>query len=172
MQETLKAINQMQADGVIEKYAIGGAVGATFYIEPTATYDIDVFISFSQQSGLLVSLGPLYDYLQKRGYKPDEEHMMIEGWQVQFLPADDPLQKEALESAVHDDAGGVPVWVMTAEHLMAIALRTGRGKDLIRLEKFVTSETFNPQKFNEILARHQLEEKWRQFNSKYIQPSA
>jgi hypothetical protein len=31
---TLEAINQMQADGVVGKYAMGGAVGATFYLEP------------------------------------------------------------------------------------------------------------------------------------------
>jgi len=30
MKATLEAINQMQTDGVIGKYAIGGAVGATF----------------------------------------------------------------------------------------------------------------------------------------------
>ena len=46
MKTTLKVINQMQADGVIEQYAIGGAVGATFYLEPVATVDIDVFVSF------------------------------------------------------------------------------------------------------------------------------
>lgn len=32
--ETLAVINQMQADGVIGKYATGGAVGATLYLEP------------------------------------------------------------------------------------------------------------------------------------------
>jgi hypothetical protein len=32
VRETIQAINQMQADGVIGEYAIGGAVGATFYI--------------------------------------------------------------------------------------------------------------------------------------------
>jgi hypothetical protein len=31
IREVIAAINQMQADGVIERYAIGGAVGATFY---------------------------------------------------------------------------------------------------------------------------------------------
>jgi hypothetical protein len=34
-----------QKDGVLARYAIGGAVGATFYIEPAATEDIDVFVS-------------------------------------------------------------------------------------------------------------------------------
>ena len=43
-QGAIAVINEMQAAGVIGKYAIGGAVAATFYIEPTSTYDIDVFI--------------------------------------------------------------------------------------------------------------------------------
>jgi len=43
MRETLEVINRMQSDGVIFKYAIGGAVGATLYLEPSATLDIDVF---------------------------------------------------------------------------------------------------------------------------------
>jgi hypothetical protein len=53
----------MQADGVIGHYAIGGAVGATFYLEPTATYDIDIFISVP------VSLSPIYQYLIEHGCK-------------------------------------------------------------------------------------------------------
>ena len=31
MKETLAVINQLRADGLIGDYAIGGAVGATFY---------------------------------------------------------------------------------------------------------------------------------------------
>jgi hypothetical protein len=37
IKEVIATINQMQADGVIDRYAIGGAVGATFYLEPVAT---------------------------------------------------------------------------------------------------------------------------------------
>jgi len=46
------------ADGIIERYAIGGAVGATFYIEPAATQDVDVFVVFDQSASLLVSMPP------------------------------------------------------------------------------------------------------------------
>ena len=46
IKETIAAINRMQADGVIDRYAIGGAVGATFYLEPVSTLGIDVFVSF------------------------------------------------------------------------------------------------------------------------------
>ena len=45
IREVLKVVNQMQAEGVIERYAIGGAVGATFYLEPIATLDVDIFIT-------------------------------------------------------------------------------------------------------------------------------
>lgn len=45
MKATLEVINQMQADGVIGKYAIGGAVAATIYVEPAATLDIDIFVT-------------------------------------------------------------------------------------------------------------------------------
>jgi len=43
IREVIATINQMQSDGVIERYAIGGAVGATFYLEPIATLDVDIF---------------------------------------------------------------------------------------------------------------------------------
>src|ERR1044071_9332006 len=44
IEEVIRTINQMKADGVLTNYALGGAVGATFYLEPVATLDVDVFI--------------------------------------------------------------------------------------------------------------------------------
>jgi len=43
--QVITLINQMEADGVVERYAIGGAVGATFYLEPVATLDVDIFVA-------------------------------------------------------------------------------------------------------------------------------
>ena len=51
IKEVIETINRMQADGVIERYAIGGAVGATFYLEPVATLDVDVFVEFHAKPG-------------------------------------------------------------------------------------------------------------------------
>jgi hypothetical protein len=170
-QAALKVINEMQAAGVIGKYAIGGAVAATFYIEPTATYDIDIFIPFENIPGSsFASLTPIYNYLthQDRQYKTVGAHFLIAGWQIQFLPADDALYNEALMQAIETQVGEVKTWIMSAEHLMAIALKTGRGKDLIRLEQFVRHSVFNSDKLNQVLARHNLVEKWQQFNDKYI----
>jgi hypothetical protein len=53
---TIAAINQIQSDCVIDRYAIGGAAEATFYLESVATLGVDVFISFRPDAGkLLVS---------------------------------------------------------------------------------------------------------------------
>ncbi|MBZ5568237.1 MAG: hypothetical protein LAN64_10360 [Acidobacteriia bacterium] len=53
MKETLATLNRMQADGILGNYAIGGAVGATFYIAPAATLDVDIFVTrhFRQFAG-------------------------------------------------------------------------------------------------------------------------
>jgi hypothetical protein len=168
-QAVLAVINEMRDAGIIGKYAIGGAVAATFYIEPTSTYDIDIFIPFVNILGSsLASPGKIYDYLLPRGYKTQGAHFFIGGWQVQFLPAEDDLYKEALLKAVETQVGEIKTWVMTAEHLMAIALRTGRGKDLIRIEQFVQHNAYDTNKLNQVLAQHNLVEKWQQFNDKYI----
>lgn len=155
----------MHADGVIGKYAIGGAVGATFYIEPAATYDIDVFISFRDfPPGSLISLSTVYDYLRPLGYAARGAHILIEGWEVQFLPAPDDLYEEALDEAIETQLDDVPTRVMTAEHLMAIALKTGRRKDLARIEQFVADGVYDPGRLEKILRKHHLEERWKAFN--------
>jgi hypothetical protein len=47
----------MQSEGVIAGYAIGDAVGATFYLEPAATLDPDNFVTLPANQGRgLISL--------------------------------------------------------------------------------------------------------------------
>jgi hypothetical protein len=169
MKATLEVINRMQADGVIGRYAIGGAVGATFYLEPVATLDIDIFVSFQNASaGGLISLSPIFEYLTARGYKSEGEYIVIEGWPVQFLPTSNALGEEALAQAIETDVDGMPTRVMTAEHLTAIALETGRGKDHVRILQFIDSGVLDPDKVDGILKRHELVEKWEQFGDKFL----
>src|ERR1035441_4060585 len=120
----------MQSDGVIERYAIGGAVGATFYLEPMATLDVDIFVTFRSEAGsAILSPQPLFDYLKARGGTVQGEYIVIAGWPVQFLPPTGPLVEEALRDAVTSDVESTPARVFTAEHLAAVALQTGRAKD-------------------------------------------
>jgi hypothetical protein len=166
---TLKVINQMQADGIIGKYAIGGAVGAVFHLEPIDTVDIDIFVALRNIVGSsLISIAPLYEYLTSRGYKTEGEYVLVEGWPVQFLPPDSPLTQEALDQAIDTTVEEVTTRVMTAEHLMALALKTGRAKDFARILQFVEAGVLETEKLNQILERHQLLEKWQKFGDKFL----
>ena len=60
---------------------------------------------------------------------------------------------------------------MTAEHLTAIALRTGRPKDKIRIVQFIESGVLDETKLNQILERHGLLAKWKNFKHKYMEES-
>jgi hypothetical protein len=169
MKATLEAINQMQADGVIGRYAIGGAVGATLYLEPAATLDVDIFVTLpAAPDSLLLSLGPIYDYLKALGGTVKDEHIIVGGWPVQFLPPSNDLEREAVTESVAASVEGVTTWVMSAEHLVAIALRTGRAKDHIRVLQFVEQKAVDREKLQSILERHGLSSKWLQFENRYL----
>jgi hypothetical protein len=63
MEQTLAVINQLEREGLIGRYAIGGAVAATRYIEPIQTYDLDIFVVLPVAPSGLISLTPIYSYL-------------------------------------------------------------------------------------------------------------
>lgn len=159
----------MQADGVIGRYAIGGAVGATFYLEPVATLDVDVFITYRPEAGKLIASPQLiFDYLKARGGRMEGEYIVVAGWPVQFLPAASPLLEEALAQAVEKDVAGMSARVFTAEHLAAIALQTGRAKDKARLLQFVEANALDPARFQAISSRHGLQAAWQRFEEQFL----
>jgi len=169
IREVIAVINQMEKDGVIERYAIGGAVGATFYLEPVATLDVDVFVAFDVVPGqLIITPKPIIDYLASRGCSMKGEYVMIAGWPVQFLPPLSPLVEEALTKATEVDVEGVQARVFGAEHLAAIALETGRAKDKARLLQFIEESAIDPVRFQEIVKRHNLVTAWARFEQQFL----
>jgi hypothetical protein len=169
LKEVIQTINRMEADGVIERYAIGGAVGATFYLEPAATFDVDVFVEFHAEPGsLIVNPQPIFSYLGDRGCSIEGEYVVIAGWPVQFLPAGDALAKEALAQAAQRDVEGTSTHVFTAEHIAAIALQTGRAKDKARILQFIEAGALDRQKFHEIITRHKLTGQWQRFERQFL----
>ena len=169
MKETLAIVEQLHAKGVIGPYAVGGAVGAAFYLEPVATLDVDIFVLF-EPAPLIPTLTPIYEACAKLGYQAEGDAIQIEGWPVQFLPASQPLVAEAVLEAVTREAAGLTTRVMTAEHLMAIALQTGRAKDHARLLMFVEAGIADMDSLRDILARHSLLDAWAKFEKRFLQP--
>lgn len=154
---TIAVINQMKSDGIIRDYAIGGAVGATFHLEPAATMDVDIFVP--QPGGALIS---------PKRHHIEGEHVHVEGWPVQFLPLNGALAEEALRDAVATEVAGVPTRVFSAEHLVALALESGRAKDKARVLQFVEAGVLDAERLQDILQRHNLVDRWRQFERTFL----
>ena len=75
MQAALRALNQLVTDAVISQYAIGGAIGASFYIEAVQTEDVDAFVFMSPSPSGLLTLAPIYDALTKLGGIVEHEYI-------------------------------------------------------------------------------------------------
>jgi hypothetical protein len=160
MRETLKIINQMVKDGVIEEYAIGGAVAAIYYLEPFDTADLDIFVQVHATGNDLAILAPIYEYLTERRYEAKGEFIYMEGIPVQFLPVFNPLTEEAVEKAQTIKYASVTTRIMHPEHLVAIMLETGRPKDYLRISMFLEQEVVKMRQLQAVLKRHGLMKKW------------
>ena len=114
--QALAAIRDMKREGIIDEYAIGGAMAAAFWAEPTATFDLDVFVQF-QSSGILLSLTPIYEWARKRGFPEKDEHIIMAGIPVQFIPAPTDLEAEAVATAAELDYAGQAMRVIRPEYL-------------------------------------------------------
>jgi hypothetical protein len=143
---------------LIEQYAIGGAWAATYFSEPIPTEDLDVFCHLRPQ-GLLVSLRPIYEYLENLGYGPAEgahaDSILIEDVPVQFLVGN-ALIDEAIENAIEIQLMGEATRIFDLEYVIAIALDVGRAKDLRRIDTLLetTTRPVSVERLNDLLGRH------------------
>lgn len=157
----------MVADRAIEDYAVAGAIGAIFYVEPFSTEDLDVLV-LTPEHQLIIEL-PGWDYLKTRGYTTfDKGGVVVEGWPVQFLPATTPLEREAYLNAQILNVDDVPVRVVLPEHLVAIMLNVGRPKDIARVKMFLSQDAVKLLALEDVLTRHGLTEKWAEYKRNFL----
>ena len=171
MNAAIEAINGLVREGIIARYAIGGAVAAVIHTEAFMTADIDIFIPFDQVPGKLVELTPIYDGLRKLGFSasPDGK-FRIDGWAIEFLSADPTsVESDAISEAEEIEIEKAKAWVMSSEHLIAIALKVGRAKDAERVERFLNfPESFSEDDLTPILLKHGLVEKWNAAKANFL----
>jgi hypothetical protein len=160
MKRTLEVLNAIIQEGIIERYAIGGAMAAVFYSEPLLTFDLDIFVELSREGEPLQPLSPLYEVLRGKGYAEEAESIMIEGVPVQFLPAYNALVQEALREARQTTYEDIPTWVLRVEHLIAICIQTGRDKDRERVRLLRDVPGIDLSYLADLLDRHKLERNW------------
>ena len=152
--DTFRVLNQLEADGILEQYAVGGAMAMVFWAEPTVTFDLDVFVFLPETPSPIVSLEPLYAALRARGFEVAAEHVLVHGTPVQFLVSPNELADEAIETAITRDLDGVPFRVMQPEHLCALWLQAGGAKRRERVEVLRQSGVVDEGKLLALLRRH------------------
>jgi hypothetical protein len=154
--DTLRVLNTMKAEGVVEEYAIAGAMAIVFWTEPVPTFDLDVLVLLPTPEGTLVSLDGIYRWAESRGYAAKEEHVIVEGLPTQFLPSQSPLAGEAITSASDMDYEGVVVRVVRPEYLIALYLqpeaRTAKRRE--RAAMLLELPSLDRKRVDEILGRH------------------
>jgi len=167
MQAVCDILEQLLREGIVNRYAVGGATAAGFHGEPLATRDVDVFVFLDPPEGsMLVSLDPVFRRLAELGFNEfEEEGLLIHGFPVQFLSAAPGLESEAVEQAMIVEWEDHRLRVMRPEHLAVIALTVGRPKDRARLVYLVELPDFHTESFRQILTRHQLLDRWQQWAS-------
>jgi len=157
--DALRAVNRIKAEGIVDDYAIAGAMALLFWTEPVPTYDLDVLAFLPDPGTPLVSLDPIYRWAGTNGYPVSEEHLIIEGVPTQIVPSPSPLADEAIQSAETLDYEGVPVRVVRPEYLIALYLAPGAGtrKRRERAAALLDLPDLNRTLLDEILNRHGIE---------------
>jgi hypothetical protein len=166
MKELAQLLNEMQAAGVIENYALFGAMAQMRYTEAVATLDADVLIAVASPERMDVLAG-VYDFCARRGFAPEGDAIRVGAWPVQFVPAFSPLTEEALKHADTADFEGVPFRVVRADHLATIALSVGRAKDYARILALLESSAATREEIAGLAAKHGLSEAWRRFEARF-----
>ena len=83
------------------------------------------------------------------------------------MPPANALEEEAIAKSIDAQVEEITTRVMTAEHLVAIALKIGRAKDYARIEDFLKQKAINVNKLKAILSRHGLAGKWETFQREH-----
>ena len=154
MAEILEAANELIRAGLIEDYAIGGALAAIYYVEPFVTYDADIFF-IAREQGLSAGVPEIYNFLQARGWQSEGDHLLVKGFPVQFLAAHG-LTEEAVREAESIEYTGIRTRLFSAEHVVAVAASVGRHKDKARIEQMLKEGEVNRKRLDKIMKRHKL----------------
>lgn len=152
--EVLRVSNELVSVGLIEDYALGGALAAIYYTEPVTTYDAHIIFLASDKT-LSAGIPAIYSHLRSKGWRVEREHLIVKDFAVQFLSASG-LTEEAVREAKPIEFEGVPAKVFRPEYIIAIAASVGRHKDLARIEQLLEQAKIDEPMLDDILRRYNL----------------
>ncbi len=149
--DVLRAANDLVAAGLIEDYALGGALAAIYYVEPFTTYDADI-IFVAAEKGLSAGIPAIYSHLQERGWRVEREHLLVHGFPVQFLAAAG-LTEEAVREARTSNSK-----VCRQRYFVPSTSSPSRpASDLARIEQLLEQTEIHRTLLDDILGRYNLQ---------------
>ena len=166
MDKVAELLNEMVEQGIIEDYAVSGAVAQMRYTEAVVTLDADILVAVAEPDKLDV-LGPIYAFCRERGYLPEGEAVRVGDWPVQFIPAFSKLTREAIRDAEIGDLDGIPLRVIRADYLAVIALSVGRAKDFARVLALREADAVTDKEISDLAMRHNLAAEWNLFKERF-----
>ncbi|MCY4509869.1 MAG: hypothetical protein OXG35_23335 [Acidobacteria bacterium] len=153
--DVFRVLNRMRDEGIVAQYAVGGATAVLFYAEPTRTYDLDVFVTLEAVGqDVLAPLSRVYEWAREQGFGLQAEHLLISGVPVPLLPACNALVEAALATARLHDYAGVPVRVVDADHLVALALQAGGARRRERAWQLLEAGAVDRERLRQVLTTH------------------
>ena len=167
MKKIVKLLNEMCDKGIINTYAVFGAVAQMRYTEAVVTLDLDILVDLPDTDSLAI-LSPIYQFCKEKGYQPEGEAIEIGDWPVQFLPAFDELSEEAMLNAEEADFDGIKVRVVSAAYLAVLALKVGRAKDKARILALLEADAVKLKEIEKIVREHNLHDEWNSFQKRFI----
>jgi hypothetical protein len=166
MKRVAQLLNDMLAAGVIQNYALFGAMAQMRYTEAVATLDADVLVAVPSPDKMNVLAG-IYAYCREHGFEPEGEAIRVGAWPVQFMPVFSSLTREAMENADIADFEGTPLRVVRADYLAVIALSGRRGKDYARILALLESLSVTREQIAQLASKHDLSQAWQQFEARF-----
>ena len=169
MHELIELIEEMLRAGVLQNYAIFGALAQMRYTEAVVTMDADILVAVESDS--IAVLSPIYAFCKDRGYLPEGEAIRIGAWPVQFIPAFDTMSMDAMEYAEQADIDGLCVRVVRADYLAAMALQVGRAKDRLRILALLENGAVTTEEIVKLANQYKLTQKWVRFQEQFLNES-
>lgn len=157
--DTLRALNSLKTEGLIEEYAVTGAMAMMFWTDPVPTYDLDVLVFLGQPEGSLVTSTRSTAGRRREATRPTRSTSSWKEFRRSSFPPPTswPTRRSRLPETL--DYEGVPVRVVRPEYLIALysepAARTPKRRE--RAAALLEWPHLDRNTSDDILGRHGLE---------------
>ena len=161
--EIIKLFNHALKQRVFERYALAGGLAVEYYGAPINTVDADFLVVFPETTGGLLDPSSYIEFFRRHGAVATGEYLVLHGMKFQMIPANSPLDAEALQMAASVSEKAIPFFVVALEYLIALKLRAWRYKDRLHINHLLDSGVaLDTARLLPILERHNLERRWQQ----------